>query len=334
MKKLLNDPADVVVEALTGMGLAHPDLLTVDLDTRVVGRRGGPVAGKVGVVAGGGSGHEPMHAGYVGVGMLDAACCGEVFTSPVPDQWLAAVRAADGGAGVVLLVKNYTGDVLNADMAVELAELAGGPAIEVIVVADDVAVRDSTWTAGRRGTGLTVLLEKLVGAAAEEGRSLEECASLARSLTGRGGSMGIGLGAPTVPAGGEPTFVLAEGEMELGVGIHGEPGRARIPSVPAREVAAALVEPVVADLDLRAGDPVVCLVSGLGGTPLMELYLMHHEVHAHLERAGIPVARALVGNYITSLEMAGCTVTLLRADDDVVRLWDAPVATPGLRWGS
>ncbi|MGD8199867.1 dihydroxyacetone kinase subunit DhaK [Ornithinimicrobium sp. W1679] len=334
MKKLLNDPADMVVEALTGMALAHPDLIEVDLGARVVSRRGGPVPGKVGVVAGGGSGHEPLHAGYVGAGMLDAACCGEVFTSPVPDQWLAAVRAADGGAGVLLVVKNYTGDVLNVDMAVELAGLDGGPEVEVVLVADDVAVQDSTWTAGRRGTGLTVLLEKLVGAAAEEGRSLGECTALARRLTAGGGSMGVALDSPTVPAGGAPTFVLSEGEMELGVGIHGEPGRARVPATSAREVAAALVGPVLGDLGLRSGESVLALVNGLGGTPLMELYLMYHEVHALLDRAGVTVARSLVGNYITSLETAGCTVTLLRADDDVVALWDAPVATPGLRWGS
>ena len=334
MQKLLNDPADVVVEALAGMAAAHPDDLLVDLEQRVVSRRNGPVPGKVGLVSGGGSGHEPLHAGYVGPGMLDAACCGEVFTSPVPDQFVTALRTADGGAGVLHVVKNYTGDVLNAEMAAELLAAEDGPQVEIVVTDDDVAVQDSLYTAGRRGVGGTVLLEKVVGAAAEEGRDLSGCAELARDVNARTRSMGVALGPCTVPAAGVPTFELEEGQMELGVGIHGEPGRRRVPLGTAREIAAALVEPVVADLGLRRGDAVVTLLNGMGGTPLLELYLMFNEVRAVLDAAGVTVARSLVGNYITSLEMAGCSVTLLRADDEVVRLWDAPVATPGLRWGA
>ncbi|RIK15252.1 MAG: dihydroxyacetone kinase subunit DhaK [Acidobacteria bacterium] len=334
MQKLLNDPADVVVEALAGMAAAHPDDLLVDMEQRVVSRRGGPVRGKVGLVSGGGSGHEPLHAGYVGPGMLDAACCGEVFTSPVPDQFVTALRTADGGAGVLHVVKNYTGDVLNAEMAAELLATEDGPQVEIVVTDDDVAVQDSLYTAGRRGVGGTVLLEKVVGAAAEEGRDLSGCAELARDVNARTRSMGVALGPCTVPAAGVPTFELEEGQMELGVGIHGEPGRRRVPLGTAREIAAALVEPVVADLGLRRGDAVVTLLNGMGGTPLLELYLMFNEVRAVLDAAGVTVARSLVGNYITSLEMAGCSVTLLRADDEVVRLWDAPVATPGLRWGA
>lgn len=334
MQKLLNDPADVVVEALAGMAAAHPDDLAVDLAQRVVSRRGGATRGKVGLVSGGGSGHEPLHAGYVGRGMLDAACCGEVFTSPVPDQFAAALRLADGGAGVLHVVKNYTGDVLNAEMAAELLAAEDGPQVEVVVTDDDVAVQDSLYTAGRRGVGGTVLLEKVVGAAAEEGRDLAGCAALARDVNARVRSMGVALAPCTVPSAGVPTFELEPGRMELGVGIHGEPGRRRLPLGTAREVAAELVQPVVEDLGLRRGDAVVALVNGMGGTPLLELYLMFGEVRSLLDAAGVGVARSLVGNYITSLEMAGCSVTLLRADDEVVRLWDAPVATPGLRWGA
>lgn len=334
MQKLLNDPADLVPQALAGLAAAYPEDLLVDVDLRVVSRRRRARRGKVGLVSGGGSGHEPLHAGYVGLGMLDAACCGEVFTSPVPDQFVAAHRLADGGAGVLHVVKNYTGDVLNAEMAAEIAAAAGGPEVVIVLTDDDVAVLDSLYTAGRRGVGGTVLLEKIVGAAAEEGRDLASCATLARAVNAQARSMGVALSSCTVPAAGVPTFELPEGQLELGVGIHGEPGRERRPLGTAREVAEALVGPVVDDLGLRRGEAVVALVNGMGGTPLLELYLMLDEVRTLLERAGVVLVRSLVGNYITSLEMAGCSVTLLRADDDVVRLWDAPVATPGLRWGA
>ncbi len=332
MQKLLNDPADVVSEALRGMAAAHPEL-RVDHVNRIVFRGDAPVQGKVGLVSGGGSGHEPLHGGFVGPGMLDAACAGEVFTSPVPDQVVAATQGVDGGAGVLHIVKNYTGDVLNFEMAAEMVAADSGTEVVAVVVDDDVAVQDSLYTAGRRGVGLTVLLEKLVGAAADQGRPLSEVADLARRINDSGRSMGMALTSCTVPAAGRPTFDLPEGQMELGVGIHGEPGRSRLPVTRAREVAAMLVEPVLSDLDFTGGDGVIVFVNGLGATPLLELYVMFGEVRTLLDQAGVSVARSLVGPYITSLDMAGCSVTLLRADDDLLRLWDAPVRTPGLRWG-
>lgn len=333
MKKLINDPEDVVAEALLGMAAAHPDRLQVDHEQRIIYRAGGPRSGKVALVSGGGSGHEPLHGGFVGPGMLDAACAGEMFTSPVPDQMMAATKAVDGGAGVLHIVKNYTGDVMNFEMAAEMAEADAGTEVMAVVTDDDVAVQDSLFTAGRRGVGVTVLLEKIVGAAAEEGASLQECADLATRINNEGRSMGMALTSCTVPSAGKPTFDIEDTEMEIGVGIHGEPGRERVALESAKEIAARLVDPVLADLDVSSGDPVIAFVNGMGGTPLIELYLMYNEVAALLEKAGLTVARCLVGNYITSLDMAGCSVTLLKADDELVRLWDAPVNTPGLRWG-
>ena len=332
MKKLINDPADVVVEALVGVAAAHPEL-RVDHANKIVYRGDAPRPGKVGLISGGGSGHEPLHAGFVGPGMLDAACCGEVFTSPVPDQMLAATKAVSGGAGVLHIVKNYTGDVMNFEMAAELAAAETGVEVVSVVTDDDVAVQDSTWTAGRRGVGVTVLLEKIVGAAAEQGRPLKEVADIAREVNANGRSMGIALTSCTVPANGKPTFELGETEMEVGVGIHGEPGRSRQPLAPAREVAALLLEPILADLPFRSGDRVIAFVNGLGGTPLLELYLMYAEVAKILSGSGVTPVRSLVGPYITSLDMAGCSVTLLKVTDELLRLWDAPVNTPALRWG-
>jgi dihydroxyacetone kinase-like protein len=265
--------------------------------------------------------------------MLDAACCGEVFTSPVPDQMFEATKAVDGGSGVLHIVKNYTGDVMNFDMAAELAAAGTGVEVASVVTNDDVAVQDSTWTAGRRGVGVTVLLEKIAGAAAEQGRPLKEVADVAREVNANGRSMGVALTSCTVPANGKPTFELGENEMEVGVGIHGEPGRSRVPLAPAKEVAALLAEPVLADLPFSHGDAVIAFVNGLGGTPLIELYLMYGEIARILDRHGVTVARSLVGSYITSLEMAGCSLTLLRVNDELLRLWDAPVNTPALRWG-
>jgi dihydroxyacetone kinase-like protein len=332
MKKLINSPDDVVTDALRGMAAAHPEL-RIDIENRVVFRGDAPVQGKVGLVSGGGSGHEPLHGGFVGMGMLDAACAGEVFTSPVPDQMVAATQGVDGGAGVLHIVKNYTGDVMNFEMAAELVAAESGTEVSAVVIDDDVAVQDSLYTAGRRGVGATVLVEKLVGAAAEQGRPLDEVADLARRVNGAARSMGMALTSCTVPAAGKPTFDLPEGEMEIGIGIHGEPGRRRVPVAPAREIAEMLVEPVLSDLDFTGGDGVLAFVNGMGGTPLLELYLMYGEVTAVLEKAGVTVVRSLVGSYMTSLEMAGCSVTLLKMDDELVRLWDAPVRTPGLRWG-
>jgi len=333
MNKLINDPANVVADALRGIAAAHPEL-RVDLEHRIVYRGDAPVRGKVGLISGGGSGHEPLHAGFVGLGMLDAACAGEVFTSPVPDQMAAATKAVDGGAGVLHIVKNYTGDVMNFEMAAEIAEAETGVAVTSVVTNDDVAVQDSLYTAGRRGVGVTVLVEKIAGAAAEQGRSLAEVADVARKVNSRGRSMGVALTSCTVPAAGKPTFELPDGQMEVGIGIHGEPGRRRVPIAPAGEIAEMLVDPILSDLDFTGGDGVIAFVNGMGATPLIELYVMYNEVATILGKAGITVARSLVGPYITSLDMAGCSVTLVKADDEILRLWDAPVRTLALRWGA
>jgi phosphoenolpyruvate---glycerone phosphotransferase subunit DhaK len=332
VKKLINRPEDVVREALEGMALAHSDLLRVDSGQQLIVRKGAPISGKVGIVSGGGSGHEPLHGGFVGMGMLDAACPGAVFTSPVPDQMLAATQAVDGGAGVLYIVKNYTGDVMNFDLA---AELAGAEGINVrsVIINDDVAVEDSTFTAGRRGVGGTVLAEKLTGALAERKASLNEVAALCQKVNDNVRSMGMALTPCTVPAAGQPSFELGEDEMEIGIGIHGEPGRRRVPLAPADEIAEMLVTPVVEDLPFRRGDQVLAFVNGMGGTPLTELYIVFRAVYRLLEGRGITVARSLVGNYITSLEMAGTSVSLLRLDDQMIDLWDAPVHTAALRWG-
>jgi phosphoenolpyruvate---glycerone phosphotransferase subunit DhaK len=331
MKKLINNPDDVVAEELLGIEAARPEV-RVDHANRILYRRDAPVAGKVGLVSGGGSGHEPLHGGFVGQGMLDAACAGHIFTSPTPDQVFEATKGVDSGTGVLHIVKNYTGDVMNFEMAAEIAAADTGISVETVVVNDDVAVEDSLYTAGRRGVGVTVMLEKLVGAAAEEGKPLSDLVTLARSVNDAGRSMGMTLTSCTVPAAGKPTFELGEDEMELGIGIHGEPGRRRIPLATAREIAEHLMEPILADRDFTLG-PVIVMLNGMGGTPLIELYVMYGEVAKIMERAGITVARNLVGNYITSLEMAGCSVTVLQADEELVRLWDAPVNTAGLRWG-
>ncbi len=332
MKKLINEPQAVVSEALLGLEAAHPDL-RVDHANKIIYRGDAPKSGKVGLVSGGGSGHEPLHGGFVGFGMLDAACAGEIFTSPVPDQMAAATSLVDGGAGVLHIVKNYTGDVMNFEMAAELAAAESGVQVRSVVTDDDVAVRDSTWTAGRRGVGVTVLLEKIAGAAAEEGRPLDEVERIARTVNANGRSMGVALTSCTVPSAGSPTFDLPQDMMELGVGIHGEPGRERVPLAPARDIARMLLDPVIEDLPLRAGDPVIAFVNGLGGTPLIELYVLYNEVAKILAAQRISVARSLVGPYITSLDMAGASVTLLKVDDELLGLWDAPVSTPGLRWG-
>ena len=331
MKKLLNDPADIVSESLAGLALAHADLLRVDLERRIVLRADAPRPGKVGLLSGGGSGHEPLHAGYVGFGMLDAACPGEVFTSPVPDQIEAATRAVDGGAGVLHIVKNYTGDVLNFQLAAEL--VAGEVEVASVVTADDVSVEDSLYTAGRRGVGVTVLVEKIAGAAAEAGASLAETTALAARVNARGRSMGLALTPCTVPAAGTPTFTLGDDEVEVGIGIHGEPGRRRARLAAVDEMAEWLVTPIVSDLGLGRGEAVLAFVNGMGGTPLVELHVAFRSVVRLLDGLGIAVTRSLVGNYITSLDMAGASITLLRLDDELIRLWDAPVQTAGLRWG-
>jgi phosphoenolpyruvate---glycerone phosphotransferase subunit DhaK len=332
MKKLINDPDDVVAEALLGIEAAHRDL-AVDHEHRIIYRGDAPKQGKVGLISGGGSGHEPLHGGFVGMGMLDAACAGQVFTSPTPDQMQAATTLVDGGVGVLHIVKNYTGDVMNFEMAAELAAADTGVQVATVVTNDDVAVQDSLYTAGRRGVGVTVLLEKIAGAAAEQGRSLTEVADVAKKVNESGRSMGMALTSCTVPAAGKPTFELGEDEMEIGIGIHGEPGRTRLPLAPAAEVAKLLLDPIVEDFPLQRGDNVLAFVNGMGGTPLIELYLMYNEVAKLLGDKGIDISRSLVGPYITSLEMAGCSITLLKLDDELIELWDAPVSTPALRFG-
>ncbi|WP_035794077.1 dihydroxyacetone kinase subunit DhaK [Kitasatospora mediocidica] len=329
MKKLINSPESVLDDALAGIAAAHPEL-TVDRAARVILRAGGPRPGKVAVISGGGSGHEPLHAGFVGPGMLDAACPGEVFTSPVPDQLLAAIRATDGGAGVVFVVKNYTGDVLNFQLAAELAA-EDGIEVRTVLVNDDVAVKDSTWTAGRRGTGATVVVEKAAGAVAEGGGTAAEVAAAGQLANAASRSFAVALSPATVPAAGRPGFDLPQDEVELGVGIHGEPGRRRAPMRAARELAAEVVDAILAEHTLTAGDETIVLVNGLGATPLLELYIVFGEVSALLAERGIRIARSLVGNYVTSLDMAGFSLTLTKADARLLELWDAPASTPALR---
>jgi dihydroxyacetone kinase-like protein len=331
MKKLINAPETVVDEALAGMAAAHADLIRVEVPNIVV-RRDAPRPGKVGVISGGGSGHEPMHGGFVGMGMLDAACPGAVFTSPVPDQMLAATKAVDGGAGVLHIVKNYTGDIMNFELAAEMAR-AEGSKVNSIVIADDVAVKDSLYTAGRRGVGATVVAEKIVGAAAEAGADLATVTALCQKVQDNARSMGMALTSCTVPAAGKPTFDLPDDEMEIGVGIHGEPGRTRMKLASADEITAMLATPILDDLPFRSGDNVLAFVNGMGGTPLVELYVVYNSLAKILAGRGVKVTRSLIGDYITSLDMAGCSITLLRLDDELTRFWDAPVHTPGLRWG-
>jgi dihydroxyacetone kinase-like protein len=313
---------------------AHPQSLRVDHENRIVYRADAPIQGKVGLLSGGGSGHEPLHGGFVGRGMLDAACAGEVFTSPVPDQMVEATKNIDGGAGVLHIVKNYTGDIMNFEMAAELAAAETGVDVASMVVNDDVAVQDSLYTAGRRGVGATLVVEKIAGAAAEELRSLAEVTAIAQRVNDNARSMGMALTSCTVPAKGSPTFNLPDTEIEIGIGIHGEPGRRRVPIASARETAEMLTEPVLADLDFTHDDGVLAFVNGMGATPLLELYLMYGEIAAILEKAGVTVVRSLVGSYVTSLDMAGCSLTVVRMDDEFLRLWDAPVVTSGLRWGA
>jgi phosphoenolpyruvate---glycerone phosphotransferase subunit DhaK len=329
MKKLINSADSVVTDALEGMAAAHHGL-AVDVQNKIITRAGGPTQGKVGLVSGGGSGHEPLHGGFVGYGMLDAACPGEVFTSPVPDQMLAATKAVDGGAGVLHIVKNYTGDVLNFQMAAELAD-DDGIQVTPVVVNDDVAVQDSLYTAGRRGVGATVFVEKIAGARAEAGGTLTEVAAVATEVNERTRSFGVALTSCVVPAAGKPTFELGEAEIELGIGIHGEPGRYRGPLAPVSEIAATAMDAIHADLPL-AGDLLV-MVNGMGGTPLIELYVAFNEVQKYVQAKGARIARSLVGNYITSLEMQGFSVTVCQLTDVLTALWDAPVDTAALRWG-
>jgi dihydroxyacetone kinase-like protein len=328
MKKLINAVDDVVNESLAGFCAAHSDIVRLGETAPFVLRRH-LEQGKVALVSGGGSGHEPLHGGFVGPGMLDAAVPGQVFTSPTPDLILAAVEAADTGGGVLLIVKNYEGDVMNFEMAREMS----GRKVATVITDDDVAVETSTWSTGRRGVAGTLIVEKILGAAAGEGRKLDELKALGDRVNAATRSMGIALTSCTVPAAGKPTFDLGEDEMEVGVGIHGEPGRRRVKLRPARQIADEMVGAITSDLGARAKGNVLLLVNGFGGTPLSELYLMYNDVRAGVEAASCTVARSLVGNFVTSLDMAGCSATVSLLDDEMKRLWDAPVHTAALRWG-
>ncbi len=356
MKKLINRPEDFVPESLQGMAAAHPDLIKIHLNPNFVYRADAPVKDKVAIISGGGSGHEPMHVGLVGVGMLDAACPGEVFTSPTPDQMLEAAKTVHSGAGVLYIVKNYSGDVMNFEMAADLAR-AEGIRVLNILIDDDVAVKDSLYTQGRRGTGTTVLAEKICGAAAEQGYDLKQVADLCRRVNINGRSMGMALTSCTVPAKGTPTFELGEDEMEIGIGIHGEPGRERMKLKTADEITEMLalsiiedppytrtvrewdeekeewVDVELTDPPFQSGDRVLAFVNSMGGTPLAELYVVYRKLAEICEKKGLQIVRSLVGAYITSLEMQGVSITLLKMDDEMIRLWDAPVKTPALRWG-
>ena len=332
MKKLINSPDDVVKDALRGMAAAHPEL-RVDVENQIVYRADAPISNKVGLISGGGSGHEPMHGGFVGPGMLDAAAPGALFTSPVPDQMLAATKGVDGGAGVVHIVKNYTGDVMNFQLAAELAA-DEGVKVESVLVNDDVAVEDSLYTAGRRGTGATPLVEKIAGGLAETGADLGTVAAVARKVNERARSFGTALTSGTTPAAGTPTFDLGEDEIELGIGIHGEPGRIRRKIGPASELVHVAADAILTDYPFNKGDHALVFVNGMGGTPLIELYVVFAEVAKILESRGVNIARSLVGSYVTSLDMAGYSLTLLKLDDELTPLWDAPVRTPALRWGA
>ncbi|ROQ40885.1 dihydroxyacetone kinase DhaK subunit [Frondihabitans sp. PhB188] len=332
MKKLINDPKNVVDESVEGFGLAHPDIVSVTPDPLFVARASGAVSGKVAIVSGGGSGHEPLHAGFVGVGMLSAAVPGPVFTSPTPDPIVAATLAVDGGAGVLHIVKNYTGDVLNFETAADLAD-AEGVRVASVVVDDDVAVKDSLFTAGRRGVAGTVFVEKVAGAAAERGDDLDAVVAIATKANSVVRTMGVALAAGIVPHAGEPSFVLADDEIEIGIGIHGEPGRERIPLEPADAIVDRMLAPILEDLPFASGDRVLLFVNGMGGTPLVEQYIVYRHAAKVLAEKGIEVARTLVGNFATSLEMQGVSITVAKLDDELTELWDAPVETVALRWG-
>ena len=332
MKKLINAVDNVLGESLDGFAAAHGDIVALG-DERKFVRRRHLTPGKVGLISGGGSGHEPLHAGFVGQGMLDAACPGQVFTAPTPDQILGAAQAVDTGAGCLLIVKNYEGDIMNFEMGAEMAREAGVREIATLITDDDVAVERSTYSTGRRGVAGTLVVEKIVGAAAEQRAGLADLKRLGESVNGRTRSMGVALSSCTVPAAGAPTFVLGDDEMEMGVGIHGEPGRRRVKLVSAQAIADEMIQAIVADLAPKAEAPVLLFVNGFGATPLLELYLMVEAARKALTGKGLTIARFLTGSFVTSLDMAGCSITVTALDDETMRLWDAPVRTAALRWG-
>ncbi|MBC7869716.1 MAG: dihydroxyacetone kinase subunit DhaK [Chitinophagaceae bacterium] len=332
MKKLINRPENVVKEALMGMAAAHPDLIRVSYEPNFIVRVDAPKEGKTAIISGGGSGHEPLHGGFIGLGMLDAACPGEVFTSPTPDQMLEAAKAVNGGAGVLFIIKNYTGDVMNFEIAAQLAQ-SEGIDVASVIINDDVAVQDSLFTAGRRGVGATVFAEKICGAAAEQGQSLAQIEALCRRVNANARSIGVALTSCTVPSAGKPTFSLGDDEMEVGIGIHGEPGRRRLPLESADDITTMMAAAVLEDLPFKSDDDVIVMVNGMGGTPLIELYIIYNKLDQICREQGIRIVRNLVGNYITALDMSGVSITMLKTDHEMLALWDAPVKTPALTWG-
>jgi phosphoenolpyruvate---glycerone phosphotransferase subunit DhaK len=356
MKKLINKPEDFVQESLEGMAAAHKNLIKVNFDPTFIYRADAPIRGKVAIISGGGSGHEPMHAGFVGMGMLDAACPGQIFSSPTPDQILAAAKCVDSSKGILLIVKNYSGDVMNFEMATELARSQGVRVLNILID-DDVAVTDGLYTQGRRGVGTTILAEKICGAAAEKGYDLQQIAKLCRNVNLNGRSMGMALSSCTVPARGKPTFELGNQDIEMGIGIHGEAGRDRINIRSADMITEILAKSIIGDsaytrilrewneekggwMDIeitspkfQKGDRVLALVNGMGGTPLSELYIIYRKLIQICDRHGLKIIRNLVGSYVTSLEMQGCSITLLKLNDEMIGLWDAPVKTATWRWG-
>ena len=329
MKKFINSADDFLKESLQGFGAAHKDIVTCHYDPNFIIRSKNTKEGKVALITGGGSGHEPMHGGFVGYGMLDAACPGFVFSSPSPDQMIAAVEKVDCGAGVLFIVKNYSGDIMNFQMA---AEMMTGPS-ETVLTNDDVAVEDSSFTTGRRGVAATIIVEKIVGSLAESGGSLEECKNLGNKVNKNSGSMGVAFSSCIVPAAGKPTFELRSDEMEFGVGIHGEPGRRRDKIKSAQEITNELLNTILEDLKPENKDEILLFVNGMGGTPISELYLIYDNARKMLDNKKIKIARSLVGNYCTSLEMQGASITITKLDQELVNHWDTSVHTAGMRWG-
>jgi dihydroxyacetone kinase-like protein len=328
MKKFINQVDDLLAESLSGFAAAHQDIVRLNLDPHYL-VRAQKAESKVALISGGGSGHEPLHSGFVGYGMLDAACPGHVFTSPTPDQMLAAAVAAESGKGVLFIVKNYAGDVMNFEMAAEMLPFEHA----TVITSDDVAVENSTYTTGRRGVAGTVIVEKVVGSLAETGADLLACKALGDRVNSRTASMGVALSSCIVPAAGRPTFDIAPDELEMGVGIHGEPGRRREPMRTADEIVADLVAAILDDLKPARGSEALLMINGFTGTPLMELYLLYNSAAKLLQQHGITISRSLVGDYTTSLEMAGASVTVCLLDEEIRRHWDAPVHTAALRWG-
>ena len=331
MKKIINDIDNIIIEELKGMQKAHNSIIKVNYDPIFI-TRANKNDNKVALVSGGGSGHEPLHGGFVGYGMLDAACPGAIFTSPTPDQMEEAAKTVNSSKGVLFLVKNYTGDVMNFQMAEELCK-ADGINIKSIIIEDDVSVKDSLYTTGRRGVGATVFFEKICGASSERGDNIDKVLEYANYCKDNARSMGMALTSCIVPAAGRPTFDISDDEIEMGIGIHGEPGRERIKIKTADEIADIMMDAICSDIPYKNNDEVICMVNGMGATPLMELYLFYNLVERIAKNKGLNIARSLVGNYVTSIDMAGVSISLIKVNEEILQLWDYPVHTAALRWG-